>query len=296
MLVGAAVLRRSSIAAVAFAALALSGCASSAPSASPVDRDVSTSSSTPAGAVSAPVSARQPRRIHRLGPLQTVEHDWRDINAGKYGAAFRYLKPGSIPQGRAQFVSDEQQAGIEKVDFSGQLSARTAASATVAVTSLTTQDAQFGCRDWTGSYQLSKDGAHWLIDRASIAPSSARLGSLNCLRRARRAPLRRGRPLRSRSKVPVPQATRPTSSSAPAMRASRIFRTGMDTSCNALTANGATPADSPGRAAYHGGEQCSAGTTRPRVTGLGRCFRRLAGCFVGDLTKRNQSRGQSQDC
>ena len=176
MLVGAAVLRRSLIAAVAFAALALSGCASSAPSASPVDRDVSTSSSSPAGAVSAPVSARQPRRIHRLGPLQTVEHYWRDINAGKYGAAFRYLKPGSIPQGQAQFVSDEQQAGIEKVDFSGQLSARTAASATVAVTSLTTRDAQFGCRDWTGSYQLSKDGAHWLIDRASIAPSQCSSG------------------------------------------------------------------------------------------------------------------------
>lgn len=176
VLCGAAVLRRWSITAAAFAALALSGCASSAPSASSVDSGASTSDSTGAGAVSAPVSARKTRRIHELGPLQTVERYWRDIEAGRYGAAFRYLAPGSIPQGKAQFVSDEQQAGIENVDFSGQLSVRTGSAATVAVTSLTTRDAHYGCRDWTGSYQLSKDGARWLILRAGIVPSQCSSG------------------------------------------------------------------------------------------------------------------------
>lgn len=166
--------RRWSRAAAVFVALALSGCASSAPSASSIDNGVSTS--TGAGAASAPVSARHRTRIHHLGPLQTVERYWRDIEAGKYGAAFRYLAPGSVPQGQAQFVSDEQQAGIENVDFSGQLSARTGSSASVAVTSLTTTDAQFGCRNWTGSYELSKHGARWLIVRASIVPSQCSSG------------------------------------------------------------------------------------------------------------------------
>ena len=164
-------LRRWAIAASAFAALALSGCASSAPSASSAAGGVSTSGSTSAATVPAHVRARHTRRIHHLGPLQTVQRYWRDIEAGEYGAAFRYLAPGSVPQSQSQFVSDEQEAGIDNVDFRGQLSALTDSSARVAVASLTTQDAQFGCRNWTGSYQLGKNGSRWLILRASVVPS-----------------------------------------------------------------------------------------------------------------------------
>lgn len=171
-------LRSSPVAAAAFAALALSGCASSAPSpsASSADSSVSTSSSTSAATASTHLRARRSGRIHHLGPLQTVQRYWRDIGDGKYGPAFRYLASGSVPQSQSQFVSDEQDAGIDNVDFSGQLAALAGSSATVAVTSLTTQDAQFGCRHWSGSYQLSKNGARWLIVRASIAPSQCSSG------------------------------------------------------------------------------------------------------------------------
>jgi hypothetical protein len=170
------VLRRWSVVAAVFSALALSGCASSAPSASSADSGVSSSGSTGAGTVSEPVSTTHRRRIHALGPLQTVERYWRDIGSGKYGVAFRYLAPGSVPQSQSQFVSDEQESGIDKVEFNGQLSARTGSSAMVAVTSLTTRDAQFGCRHWTGSYQLSKHGTRWLIVRAGIVPSQCSSG------------------------------------------------------------------------------------------------------------------------
>jgi hypothetical protein len=130
--------------------------------------------SAPRTAVAASRSASHVKKVthrRRLGPLGAVRRYWRDIGASQYAAAFDYLAAGAVPQTQAQFVSDERQAGIESVDFAGRLAATTSSSATVAVTSLTTNDAQFGCRAWTGTYQLTKHANRWLIARASILPS-----------------------------------------------------------------------------------------------------------------------------
>ena len=99
------------------------------------------------------------------GPL--LERHWRRPLRGRVP----FLASGSVPQTQAQFVSDERQSQIATVDFHGQLVATTNSSATVTVDSLTTNDSQFGCRTWTGTYQLTKDGNRWLIARAVITPT-----------------------------------------------------------------------------------------------------------------------------
>lgn len=155
---------------------ALAGCGSSGPFSS--HRTSAALTSSPANSTTGPVSPGRSvtRRRRHLGPLGTVDRYWRDIGAGHYAAAFHYLGSGSVPQTQAQFVSDERQAQIARVDFNGRLAATTASSATVTVGSLTTNDAQFGCRTWTGTYQLRKDGDRWLIARASITPTPCSTG------------------------------------------------------------------------------------------------------------------------
>jgi hypothetical protein len=50
------------------------------------------------------------------------------------------------------------------------VTAQNGATATVAVDSLTTKDKQFGCRTWSGSYDLVQQSGQWLIEQASITP------------------------------------------------------------------------------------------------------------------------------
>ena len=151
----------------------LSGCASAGSS-------TSTGSSTTAAAVSAPPASYQssssataspaPRKAS-LGPLQTVEHYWHAIASQNFKAAYRELAHGSVSQGETTFVSQEQQARIESATFSGSLTSASKTAAIVAVDSLTTTDGQYGCRTWSGSYQLTNLGGRWQIARASISPS-----------------------------------------------------------------------------------------------------------------------------
>jgi hypothetical protein len=149
---------------------ALSGCGSSGTSSSHKTSRASTSTRASSPTGSGSPGGKITRRRRRLGPLGTVERYWRDIRAGQYDAAFHYLASGSVPQTQAQFVSDERHAQIASVDFTGRVAGTTGSSATVTVSSLTTSDTQFGCRTWTGTYQLTKQGSEWLIGRASISP------------------------------------------------------------------------------------------------------------------------------
>jgi hypothetical protein len=72
----------------------------------------------------------------------------------------------------AQFVAQETQAGIQSVSFNGHVTAQNGGTATVAVDSLMTKDEQFGCRAWSGSYDLVQQSGQWLIERASITPQA----------------------------------------------------------------------------------------------------------------------------
>ncbi len=118
-----------------------------------------------------PVAAQTaaPRQSPAIaGPLSTVTDYWADVRAHDFTGAYALLVPGSIGQSEAQFVADEQAANIGSAAFEGRLIDRTPASATVAVISLVTDDAQFGCRDWSGSYDLVGGDGGWLIAHADL--------------------------------------------------------------------------------------------------------------------------------
>lgn len=167
--------RRRGVLGVVCVAGLLSGCGSAG--SGQTNRAGSSSSPLPAPATQQTVvtstvtaSSRPLTSRPRPGPLSALNHYWQSINAHQFGTAFSDLAPGSVPQTESQFVSDEQQSGIERATFRGQLVSLAGSTATVNITSLVTADAQFGCRAWTGSYQLSHQGSRWLISRASITP------------------------------------------------------------------------------------------------------------------------------
>jgi heat shock protein HslJ len=61
-----------------------------------------------------------------------------------------------VTQTAADFASEEQQAQIESVSFQGHLASGSSSAARVDVDSLTTIDGQYGCRTWSGAYQLTR--------------------------------------------------------------------------------------------------------------------------------------------
>ncbi len=106
------------------------------------------------------------------GPLDAVNNYWSDIGAHNFGGAYGYVVPGSTGLSESQFVSSEEQANIENVQFHGQITSSSGSTASVEVVSLVTHDQQYGCRTWTGSYDMIEQGGGWLIERANLSPRS----------------------------------------------------------------------------------------------------------------------------
>jgi hypothetical protein len=148
---------------------ALAGCASSTSTSN--TNGINTSQTQTTAPATTPTSTTQVQGVQPLGPLGVVQQYWRDIGKGNFGAAYAFLAAGAVPQNQAQFASDERQAQIQSVSFTGNLATSTGASATVAVDSLTTTDGQTGCRTWTGDYRLNRSGSRWMITRANISPA-----------------------------------------------------------------------------------------------------------------------------
>lgn len=102
------------------------------------------------------------------GPLQAVENYWKAINAHEYARAYDYLASGAINMTSEQFVAQERGYGVQSASFSGRVTSRNTASASVAVVRLVTRDRSFGCRDWSGSYALGRQSNQWRITRADV--------------------------------------------------------------------------------------------------------------------------------
>jgi hypothetical protein len=156
--------------------LSLAGCAlggASTSSGSATVAATDSSAPTPSQPAGSATLARTPRRASP-GPLQTVERYWRAIANHDFTAAYRDLAPGANPQSQATFVSAERQSDIQSATFSGDVTATSKTTATVAVDSLTTTDASYGCRIWSGSYQMTRLSGRWRIAQASITPSPCR--------------------------------------------------------------------------------------------------------------------------
>lgn len=95
---------------------------------------------------------------------------WSDISKHNFSGAYSDLVPGSVNMTESQFVSSEGQSHIESAQFRGHVASNSGSSATVDVVSLITHDEQYGCRTWSGSYEMTDEGGGWRIERANLNP------------------------------------------------------------------------------------------------------------------------------
>ncbi|HEY3959291.1 MAG TPA: DUF4352 domain-containing protein [Solirubrobacteraceae bacterium] len=102
--------------------------------------------------------------------LDALNGYWSDIAAHRFSGAYDYLVPDSVKMTESQFVASEQESHIESAQFRGHVESSSGSSATVEVVSLITRDKQYGCRKWSGSYEMSDEGGGWLIERANLSP------------------------------------------------------------------------------------------------------------------------------
>ncbi len=132
------------------------------------------SSTAPQGASGASTAPSATALSGATAPLDAVNRYWADIRAHDFAGAYGYLVPGSIELTESQFVASEREAGIRSVQFHGEVISHSGSSATIEIVSLVTHDARFGCRTWTGSYEMAitGGGGAWRIARANLSPES----------------------------------------------------------------------------------------------------------------------------
>jgi len=104
--------------------------------------------------------------------LATLDEYWADIDAHNFTGAYAYLAPGASSLTEPEFISSEERAHIQHVEFHGHLGESSAGRATVEVDSLVTHDEQFGCRVWSGSYEMIEESGAWRIEKAALTPRS----------------------------------------------------------------------------------------------------------------------------
>jgi hypothetical protein len=105
-------------------------------------------------------------------PLEALNHYWADVRDHGFSEAYNYLAPSARSLSESQFVASERKSGIEDAQFDGSVTSSEGDTAYVAVVSLVTHDAEFGCRSWGGSYTMVEEDGNWRIARASISPRS----------------------------------------------------------------------------------------------------------------------------
>jgi hypothetical protein len=102
--------------------------------------------------------------------LATVETYWADLNNDAFYDAWTWLAPGISTA--SAFATGEEDIGFESGTFDGDVIAASGDSATIAITYLETMDQEYGCRTWTGDYDMMYEDGSWVIGRAAIVPTS----------------------------------------------------------------------------------------------------------------------------
>jgi hypothetical protein len=119
---------------------------------------------------SSSTTASESQATSSSAPVQALDSYWSAIQAHHFSAAYGYLASGSSGLSESRFVASEREAKIQSVQFNGEMTSDTGSSATVAVVSLVTHDAKYGCRTWSGSYTMTEAGEGWRIERAALTP------------------------------------------------------------------------------------------------------------------------------
>jgi hypothetical protein len=106
--------------------------------------------------------------IERRKAADTIERHFSLISQHQFSAAYALLAP-SLQTGESSWVAAHGEDGIYKVDVIVDAELHSATSATATVAKMTTLDAH-GCKNWSGSWELTKIDGEWRISKANVDP------------------------------------------------------------------------------------------------------------------------------
>jgi hypothetical protein len=143
----------------------------SAPTSGPSTTSPSSPSRPPVPAV-----APQPVSAHVAAPSQvgeqhavaaTIHRHFLLIEQHHFSAAYALLAP-SLQSGESSWIASHREDGIYNVSLTVEATVHSAASATARIAKMTTLDGH-GCKNWSGSWGLTKIAGQWRISQANIS-------------------------------------------------------------------------------------------------------------------------------
>jgi hypothetical protein len=144
---------------------------SSAPATTSTNHSSSTHS-TPPATKPAPAIVPVPRAsiAQQVGQQQevknTIQREFSLITEHKFSAAYALLAP-SQQTGEAGWVDAHRGEGIYNVSVATNATINSPESATASIVKMRTLDGE-GCKNWTGSWNLTKIDGQWRINEANI--------------------------------------------------------------------------------------------------------------------------------
>ena len=99
----------------------------------------------------------------------TIERHFSLISQHDFSAAYALLAP-SLQSGESSWVAAHKEDGIYKVEVSVNATLNSPDSATATVAKMTTLDGH-GCKNWSGSWGLTKIEHQWRINEANVTPT-----------------------------------------------------------------------------------------------------------------------------
>jgi len=148
--------------------------ASSSSAAAPSTHKSPSTPSRPAATKPAPAIVPVPRAsiAQQVGQQQdvesTIQSEFSLITEHKFSAAYALLAP-SQQTGEAGWVDAHRGEGIYNVSVATNATINSPESATASIIKMRTLDGE-GCKNWTGSWNLTKIDGQWRINEANINP------------------------------------------------------------------------------------------------------------------------------
>lgn len=100
----------------------------------------------------------------------TIQHHFSLISEHNFSAAYALLAP-SLQTGESSWVAAHREDGIYKVNVAVDAKLNSSDSATARIVKMTTLDSH-GCKNWSGSWGLSKIGGQWRIGESNISSTA----------------------------------------------------------------------------------------------------------------------------
>jgi pyruvate/2-oxoglutarate dehydrogenase complex dihydrolipoamide acyltransferase (E2) component len=134
--------------------------------------ETATTESTPSTSTSTETTTTQstPTPAASENPaVEAVTEHWKKIENHEYGAAWAD-ETSSIGGEESKWVQGQEEVTIESLHYHFRAGEFSGNHATVNIGELKTIDKKYGCRTWTGTYGMVREGGRWLISSAGIEP------------------------------------------------------------------------------------------------------------------------------